>query len=256
VKGKTVTGFANVEEDFADDAVWGMGALPEGQAPHAVAHRGRARAKLGRELRAPSGHVARGRRWLRSWIRDGNLITGQQNFSGTETANLIIETLGPLRERARAPPRAHDAPVGAHGSGRGALAAARVGRPSQAPQGAAATARVSARAPGTAPIPTFPSCAASRNAAAQGRSASVSASVRAARWSAESSTPWARSHGRAGSTLATGWSRSARALSVTRCARRSTVSSRTTTSPLAARRSRSLEIAPRVNRSLPQARWD
>jgi hypothetical protein len=28
VKGKTVTGFANVEEDFADNAVWGMGALP------------------------------------------------------------------------------------------------------------------------------------------------------------------------------------------------------------------------------------
>jgi putative intracellular protease/amidase len=29
-KGKTVTGFANVEEDFADEAVWGMGALPRG----------------------------------------------------------------------------------------------------------------------------------------------------------------------------------------------------------------------------------
>ena len=28
VKGKTVTGFANVEEDFADNAVWDMGALP------------------------------------------------------------------------------------------------------------------------------------------------------------------------------------------------------------------------------------
>lgn len=27
-KGKTVTGFANVEEDFADSAVWGMGLLP------------------------------------------------------------------------------------------------------------------------------------------------------------------------------------------------------------------------------------
>src|SRR5690348_4337989 len=27
-KGKTVTGFANVEEDFADNAVWGMGLLP------------------------------------------------------------------------------------------------------------------------------------------------------------------------------------------------------------------------------------
>jgi len=26
-KGKTVTGFANVEEDFADKAVWDMGAL-------------------------------------------------------------------------------------------------------------------------------------------------------------------------------------------------------------------------------------
>ena len=28
VKGKTVTGFANVEEDFADNAVWGMNLLP------------------------------------------------------------------------------------------------------------------------------------------------------------------------------------------------------------------------------------
>ena len=27
VKGKTVTGFANVEEDFADSAVWSMGLL-------------------------------------------------------------------------------------------------------------------------------------------------------------------------------------------------------------------------------------
>jgi hypothetical protein len=31
VKGKTVTGFANAEEDFADEAVWGMGALPRGK---------------------------------------------------------------------------------------------------------------------------------------------------------------------------------------------------------------------------------
>src|SRR4029450_8186156 len=28
VAGKTVTGFANVEEDFADRSVWGLGALP------------------------------------------------------------------------------------------------------------------------------------------------------------------------------------------------------------------------------------
>jgi putative intracellular protease/amidase len=28
VKGRTVTGFANVEEDFADDAVWNLNLLP------------------------------------------------------------------------------------------------------------------------------------------------------------------------------------------------------------------------------------
>ena len=31
-KGKTVTGFANVEEDFADNAVWSMGGAPPRQA--------------------------------------------------------------------------------------------------------------------------------------------------------------------------------------------------------------------------------
>jgi putative intracellular protease/amidase len=32
--------------------------------------------------------------WRGFAVRDGNLVTGQQNFSGTETANLIIEALG------------------------------------------------------------------------------------------------------------------------------------------------------------------
>jgi putative intracellular protease/amidase len=27
-------------------------------------------------------------------VRDGNLVTGQQNFSGAETARLVIEALG------------------------------------------------------------------------------------------------------------------------------------------------------------------
>jgi putative intracellular protease/amidase len=27
-------------------------------------------------------------------LRDGNLVTGQQNFSGAETAKVVIETLG------------------------------------------------------------------------------------------------------------------------------------------------------------------
>jgi putative intracellular protease/amidase len=32
--------------------------------------------------------------WRGFAIRDGNLITGQQNFSGGETAKLIIAALG------------------------------------------------------------------------------------------------------------------------------------------------------------------
>jgi putative intracellular protease/amidase len=33
-------------------------------------------------------------RWKGSAIRDGNLVTGQQNFSRGETAKVIAETLG------------------------------------------------------------------------------------------------------------------------------------------------------------------
>ena len=32
--------------------------------------------------------------WRPFAIRDGNLITGQQNFSGTATAELLVRTLG------------------------------------------------------------------------------------------------------------------------------------------------------------------
>jgi putative intracellular protease/amidase len=32
--------------------------------------------------------------WRGFAIRDGNLITGQQNFSGEETARLLLATLG------------------------------------------------------------------------------------------------------------------------------------------------------------------
>jgi putative intracellular protease/amidase len=32
--------------------------------------------------------------WRGFSTRDGNLLTGQQNFSGEETARLLIETLG------------------------------------------------------------------------------------------------------------------------------------------------------------------
>jgi putative intracellular protease/amidase len=86
VKGKTVTGFANVEEDFADEAVWGMGALPKGR--HLMPWR------IEDELKKLGANFVQGGMWRGFAVRDGNLITGQQNFSGTETAKLVIETLG------------------------------------------------------------------------------------------------------------------------------------------------------------------
>lgn len=86
VKGKTVTGFANVEEDFADEAVWGMGALPRGK--HLMPWR------IEDELKRLGANFVQGGMWRGFAVRDGNLITGQQNFSGGETARLVIEAVG------------------------------------------------------------------------------------------------------------------------------------------------------------------
>lgn len=86
VAGKTVTGFANVEEDFADEAVWAMGALPKGK--HLMPWR------IEDELRKLGANYVQAGRWRSFAVRDGNLITGQQNFSGAETARLVIEALG------------------------------------------------------------------------------------------------------------------------------------------------------------------
>jgi putative intracellular protease/amidase len=85
-RGKTVTGFANVEENFADEAVWRMGALPEGK--HLMPWR------IEDELVKAGANFVQGGLWRGFAVRDGNLITGQQNFSGAETAQLVIETLG------------------------------------------------------------------------------------------------------------------------------------------------------------------
>ena len=86
VKGKTVTGFANVEEDFADRAVWEMGALPRDK--HLMPWR------IEDELRRLGANYVQSGLWRGFAVRDGNLITGQQNFSGAETAELIVEALG------------------------------------------------------------------------------------------------------------------------------------------------------------------
>jgi putative intracellular protease/amidase len=85
-KGKTVTGFANVEEDFADEAVWGMNLLPRGT--HIMPWR------IEDEMRKLGANYVQGGCWRSFAVRDGNLITGQQNFSGEETARLVLESLG------------------------------------------------------------------------------------------------------------------------------------------------------------------
>ena len=85
-KGKTVTGFANVEEDFADNAVWGMKLLPRDK--HVMPWR------IEDELKKLGANYVQAGLWRSFAVRDGNLITGQQNFSGAETANLIIRALG------------------------------------------------------------------------------------------------------------------------------------------------------------------
>ena len=86
VKGKTVTGFANVEENFADNAVWSYGMLPQGQ--HIMPWR------IEDVLKGLGANYVQAGLWKGFAIRDGNLVTGQQNFSGAETAELIIEALG------------------------------------------------------------------------------------------------------------------------------------------------------------------
>lgn len=84
--GKTVTGFANVEEDFADNAVWDYGMLERGT--HVMPWR------IEDEMKAVGANYVQAGMWRGFAVRDGNLITGQQNFSGSETARLVIAALG------------------------------------------------------------------------------------------------------------------------------------------------------------------
>jgi putative intracellular protease/amidase len=84
--GKTVTGFANVEEDYADNATWDIGALERGK--HLMPWR------IEDELKAIGANYVQAGLWRGFAVRDGNLITGQQNFSGAETARLVCQALG------------------------------------------------------------------------------------------------------------------------------------------------------------------
>ena len=85
-KGKTVTGFANVEEDFADNAVWNLNLLSRDK--HVMPWR------IEDELKKLGANYIQAGLWRGFAVRDGNLVTGQQNFSGSETADAVVHALG------------------------------------------------------------------------------------------------------------------------------------------------------------------
>jgi putative intracellular protease/amidase len=78
IEGKTMTGFADVEEEDADAAV-GQKVMPW-HIEDAAKERG--------------ANYVQGGLWRAFAVQDGPLITGQQQYSGREVAKLVIETLG------------------------------------------------------------------------------------------------------------------------------------------------------------------
>lgn len=78
VKGKTVTGFANVEEDYGNAAT-GVEIMPW---------------RLEDVLRERGANYVQAGLFKAFAIRDGRLITGQQQYSGRAVARQVIEMLG------------------------------------------------------------------------------------------------------------------------------------------------------------------
>ena len=78
IAGKTMTGFANVEEEYADAFV-GRQVMPW-RIEDAARERG-------------ANYIQAGR-FKAFAVRDGRLITGQKQYSGAETARLVITAVG------------------------------------------------------------------------------------------------------------------------------------------------------------------
>jgi putative intracellular protease/amidase len=78
IEGKTMTGFANVEEDFADAYV-GQKLMPF---------------RIEDEAKKIGANFITGGLFKAFTARDGRLITGQQQFSGKATAQEVIRALG------------------------------------------------------------------------------------------------------------------------------------------------------------------
>jgi putative intracellular protease/amidase len=78
VEGRTVTGFANAEEDFSDNFV-GQKVMPW---------------RIEDVLRERGANYVQGGLFKTFAVRDGRLITGQQQYSGRRVAQMVIEALG------------------------------------------------------------------------------------------------------------------------------------------------------------------
>ena len=78
VEGRTWTGFSNAEEDFADQAV---GTKIQ---PYRIEDNARAIENTNFTVKPPFSAYA---------VQDGNLITGQQQYSGAAAAQLVIQAL-------------------------------------------------------------------------------------------------------------------------------------------------------------------
>jgi putative intracellular protease/amidase len=78
IQGKTITGFANSEEDYAD------GIVGQKMMPFRIEDEAK---KLGANFVTKEAFASHA-------LQDGNLITGQQQNSGAETAKLVLAALG------------------------------------------------------------------------------------------------------------------------------------------------------------------
>jgi putative intracellular protease/amidase len=78
IRGRTITGFANSEEDIADQIV-GKKVMPF---------------RIEDEARKLGANFITAPAWRGFAFRDGRLVTGQQQYSGSAVARLVIEALG------------------------------------------------------------------------------------------------------------------------------------------------------------------
>jgi hypothetical protein len=85
IEGKTIIGFANVEEDFGD-AAFGQRGMPF---------------RIEDEARKRGANYVQAGLFKAFAIRDNQLITGQQQYSGTKVAQLVMS---PLESEPPPPP--------------------------------------------------------------------------------------------------------------------------------------------------------